>query len=216
MKQRRGAWGAGTTPKLTGIVLAGGLSTRMGQDKASLPWRGSDLLHTVLTKLAPVCAELIVVSNRPRPLSGLVSKVVPDVFVQCGPLAGLHAGLQASSHDYSFVIACDMPYLAADAVTYMAQAAVGYDAAVPFTGGYFHPLHAVYHKNCLPFIEHNLQAGNYKISAFFAEILLRRIMGSELLPFDPQLGMLCNLNTPADIMLLPGLGGIDLDFLSQK
>lgn len=186
---------------LTGIVLAGGLSTRMGRDKASLPWGGEDLLHTVLRALAPVCGELIVVSNRPRTINIAGVAVVADSFAGCGPLAGMHAGLTAASGEYSFVAACDMPYLKSAAVAWMAAAAAGYDAAVPYIDGYYNPLHAVYSRRCLPAIERMLQAGQCRVLDFYPEIRLRPVSAAELAAFDAKLAMLDNLNSPED---LPG------------
>ncbi|SDF62691.1 molybdenum cofactor guanylyltransferase [Sporolituus thermophilus] len=188
--------------KLTGIVLAGGLSTRMGRDKATLPFSGSDLLHTVLARLAPVCDYLLVVSNVPREIRMPDVTVVPDKYPQCGPLAGMHAGLKASVTAYNFLVACDMPFLSSQAVAYMAGAAQGFDAAVPFIDGYYHPLHAIYHQNCLKHIELMLQAGNYRVLDFYPLVALRRIGAAELRRFDPELKTLDNINTPEDLAKL--------------
>ena len=183
---------------LTGIVLAGGLSSRMGRDKASLPWGDSDLLHTVLDRLAPVCSELIVISNVLRTISRPDVRQMADYYPQCGPLAGMQAGLLAAKNEVSFFVACDMPFLCTDAVAFMAGAADGYDAVVPFVGGYFHPLHAIYHRNCLQWIEPMLAAGEYRILNFYPKIRLRRITAAELRQFDPELKTLDNINTPAE------------------
>ncbi len=184
--------------QLTGIVLAGGLSSRMGRDKASLPWADSDLLHTVLDRLAPVCSELIVVTNAARTILRPGVRQVADFYPQCGPLAGMHAGLLAARSGYSFFVACDMPFLSTAAVAFMADATEDYDAVVPFVGGYFHPLHAIYHRNCLPWIEAMLEAGDYQVFNFYPKIRLRRITAAELRRFDPGLKTLDNINTPAE------------------
>lgn len=183
---------------MNGIVLAGGLSTRMGRDKASLPWEGSDLLHTVLGRLEPVCEKLIVVSNISRVIKLPDVTVVADYYPQCGPLAGMHAGLLASDQEYNFFVACDMPFVNAAAVQFMQEAAVGYDAVVPYIDGYYHPLHAVYHKNCLPFIERMLAEGNYRVLDFYHEVKLRRISKEELVRHSADLKMLVNVNTLAE------------------
>ena len=181
---------------VSGIVLAGGLSTRMGRDKASMPWGDRTLLHTVLSKLAPVCSELIVISNIPRKVEEFPVSIIPDKYPQCGPLAGIHAGLLASRYDYSFVVACDMPYLDTCAAGFIIDAAAGYDAAIPFIDGYYHPLHGVYKKSCLPLIEKMLEQGNYKVLDFYDEINLRKITDTEIARFDGELKTLLNINTP--------------------
>lgn len=183
---------------LTGIVLAGGLSTRMGRDKASLPWGEADLLHTVLACLAAVCAELIVVSNVPRSIN-LPARVIPDQYCGFGPLGGIHAGLAAAGHDYAFIAACDMPCVDSRAVACMAGLAAGYDVAVPQVNGLFHPLHAVYHKRCVTVIEDMLGAGISRISDLFPRVKTRIIGERELQPFSAGCAMLRNLNSPEDI-----------------
>ncbi len=190
--------------EMTGIVLAGGRSTRMGRDKATLPWGTSDLLHTVLARLAPVSDQLIVVSNKPRKIAQPGVEVISDRTPGCGPLAGIYAGLSASRLAYSFVAACDMPFLNTGAVAYIRSAAQGYDAAVPLIGGYYNPLHAVYHRNCLPFIERLLAAKNYQVLAFYPAINLRPVSAGELTVFDPGLLTLSNVNTPGDFCRLTG------------
>ena len=188
-----------TSSTLTGIVLAGGLSSRMGRDKASLPWLGRDLLHTVLTALAPVCGRLIVVSNTPRAIALPDVTVVADAYRGCGPLAGIHAGLTAAPGGYSFVAACDMPHIDSRAVAFMAAAAAGHDVAVPFIDGRYNPLHAVYHHRCLPLVEAMLAGGRYRVADLFAAVNVREVSAAELAVFDQELGMLRNINTPEDL-----------------
>ena len=183
---------------MNGIILAGGLSSRMGQDKASLPWGDSDLLHAVLERLAPVCRKLIVVSNTVRNIRFPEVTVVADHYKLCGPLGGMQAGLTASDADYNFIAACDMPYLNTAAVQFIKEAAVGYDAAVPYIDGHYNPLHAVYRQTCLPYIDRMLADGNYRILNFYSQIRLRHILPDELQAFDPELRTLCNVNTPTD------------------
>ena len=186
-------------PMLTGIVLAGGHSLRMGRDKASLPWRDGDLLHAVLAALGPACWRVIVVSNLPRTIARQNVQVVADRYAGCGPLAGIQAGLAASGDDYNFVAACDMPYIDSRAVAYMAAVAAGYDAAVPFIDGHFNPLHAIYHRRCLPAIEAMLRQGCLRITDLYPKIRLRLVSAGELGEFSPDCAMLRNLNSPADL-----------------
>lgn len=184
---------------MTGIVLAGGLSRRMGRDKASLPWGTSDLLHAVLERLIPVCSELIVVTNVPRRILLPEVITVADVFEQCGPLAGIHAGMKAAGCEACAVVACDMPFVKPAAVQYLEQAMAGYDAAVPWIDGY-HPLFAVYRQSCLPFIEQMLAAGNLCVMSFYQFISIRQVSAEELRQYDPDLVSIRNLNTPADLL----------------
>lgn len=181
---------------MNGIVLAGGLSSRMGQDKASLPWGNSDLLNTVLARLAPVCKKLIVVSNTQRLITIPGVQVVADHYKLCGPLGGMQAGLTASDADYNFIAACDMPYLNTQVVAFIREAAENYDAAVPYIDGHYNPLHGVYRQTCLPYIDQMLQDNNYRILNFYSQIKMRHISADELRRYDPDLRTLSNANTP--------------------
>ena len=178
-----------------GIVLAGGLSTRVGQDKASLPWGSSDLLHTVLESLGKVCSERIVVINRPWSSDIPGVTVVSDIIPQCGPLSGIHAGLSACNETHAFVTACDMPFLNPAAVGYLLSLAVDWEAVVPGRDRELEPLFAVYARSCLPAIESLLQQNVRKLQRLFPLIRHRCVDREGFRLFDPELNLFRNINT---------------------
>lgn len=181
---------------MNGIILAGGLSTRMGRDKAALPWRrGGDMLHAVARALAPACRRLIVVSNAPRRLQ-FPARVVPDNFSGAGPLAGIEAGLAASETDLNFVAPCDMPFVTAAVARLLASCADGFDVAVPCVDGYLHPLCGCYRRTCLPFIRRLLAAGRHRVIDLYPLVRLRLVDRDELTPLDGELRFLININDP--------------------
>lgn len=184
--------------RTSGIVLAGGQSSRMGTDKAALPWGESDLLNAQLNMLASVCEELIVVSTIPREILRHEVHLVADQFVGCGPLGGLEAGLAVARTEVCFVTACDMPFLNAGSIQYLVQAAELFDAAVPFVTGGWHPLYAAYQTTCLPLIRSQLQAGRFRLSELLGSLRVRPVAGEELVAFCPELSMLQNINTPEE------------------
>lgn len=183
---------------LTGIVLAGGLSSRMGRDKASLPWDETDLLHTVLGTLAPICGEILVVGSIPRQIRISGVRTVVDQYSGCGPLGGIQAGLSAAANELCFVAACDMPFTDQASVIYLADQAADYDAVVAKTDGHYHPLYAVYRKSCLVPIESLLRTGRCRIIDFYPSIRLREVTAEEMTVFSPDLRMFRNLNSPED------------------
>ncbi|MDF2502089.1 MAG: Molybdopterin-guanine dinucleotide biosynthesis protein [Anaerosporomusa subterranea] len=183
-------------PRPSGIILAGGKSSRMGSDKASLAWGDSDILHRQLTVLATVCDELIVVSNELRYIRFPAVRVVADRYGDCGPLGGLEAGLAAAQPGLCFVVACDMPFLDAGSVSYISQTANGVDAAVPLVDNRWHPLYAAYQTTCLPVIRLQLKAGRLRMSELLSIVRVRTVAAEELLPFSRELLMLQNINTP--------------------
>jgi molybdenum cofactor guanylyltransferase len=183
---------------MTGVVLAGGRNSRMGRDKASLPWQESDFLQVILRELASICDELIVVTNTVRPETLPNVRYVSDIIPQCGPLSGIHAGLVHASSEYAFVTACDMPYISSAAVNYICGQSPGWDAVVPGSADFHEPLFACYAKNCIAAIESLLQSNNRKTQALFPLVRCKHIPLDELKSFDPQLRLLRNINSPAD------------------
>jgi molybdopterin-guanine dinucleotide biosynthesis protein A len=183
---------------MTGIILAGGRNSRMGRDKASLPWQDSDFLHTILQKLSTVCSELIVVSNTLRNENIPGVRFVADIIPQRGPLSGIHAGLSLASSQLSFVTACDMPYIVPEAVSYLAAFASGWDVVVPVSNTYLEPLFACYAKNCVPAIEALFRDNNQRTQALFSRVHCRTVPVEALQKFDPTLRLLRNINSPED------------------
>ncbi|MBP2665098.1 MAG: Molybdopterin-guanine dinucleotide biosynthesis protein [Firmicutes bacterium] len=183
---------------MTGIVLAGGRNLRMGRDKAALPWQGADFLHTILQRLSTVCSELIVVTNNPAPdiIDGV--RYVSDIIPGCGPLSGIHAGLHYASSPISFVIACDMPFVQPAAVSWLFSQAQGWDAVIPIEATFTEPLFACYAKTCIPYIELLLRQDIRKTQRLIQLIRCKSISLNDLRPFDPDLKLLRNINSPTD------------------
>ncbi len=112
---------------VTGVVLAGGASRRMGRDKAFLDLGGRPLIAHVLERMAEVCAETLIEANDRSRYADLGARVVPDIFPGVGVLGGLHAGLAAAQHDLILAVGCDMPFLNPDLLRAFVAWAEGYD-----------------------------------------------------------------------------------------
>jgi len=183
---------------LTGIILAGGRSSRMGQNKALLPLGGRPLITHVLTTLTGLCQEIIIVTNDPTPYAVLPARLVGDIYPGRGALGGIHAGLSASRTELTLVVACDMPFLNPALLRYLVSLAPGYDAVVPRLGDQFEPLHAVYTRRCLPPMERLLAQGPQRVITFYEQIHLRVVEEEELRRLDPELRSFINVNTPEE------------------
>ena len=114
-------------PAVSGVVLAGGVSARMGRDKRFLDLHGVTLLEHVLARLRPIVGELIVVTRGADPLPGLDARMVTDRYPGTGVLAGVHAGLIAARNEWAYVVAGDMPLLNQELLLAMAPLADGFD-----------------------------------------------------------------------------------------
>lgn len=181
---------------MTGIVLAGGESRRMGSDKAFLTLEGAPLIEHVLRVLKSICSHCIIVTNDPQRYASFSAQVVTDKGERRGPLTGIFTGLYHSTEPYNLIVACDMPFLQTSLLSYMAGLAEGYDVVAPKIGEYTEPLHAIYHRRLLPVAEERIQNNDQRISGIYREALVRIVTEEEIDRFDPMHRSFMNLNTP--------------------
>ena len=190
---------------ITAVILAGGLSRRLGRDKAVEPFGGEPLIRRVIGRAANgVGASHVVVvvadAERASPLPLDDDHVTAtDVFPDCGSLGGIYTGIHASSTDWNLVTACDMPFLSAPLLAHMASLRADVDAVVPVIEGRPEPTHALYHRRCLPAIEAKLRAGQLKISGFFGDVNVRYLQEDQVREFDPELLSFFNINRSEDL-----------------
>ncbi len=186
---------------LSGVVLAGGASRRLGVDKATLSFGGRPLLEIVVEKLAAVCAEVIVAcgSRAGGDKPPLPVRFVEDPIPGQGPLAGVQAALTAAPAEFALVVACDMPFLDPRLLAYMAGLPRRYQALVPRVGGRWHPLHAIYARSCLPIIDSLLAQGGNSLEELLSRLDVQALSEDELLRHDPQGLSLFNLNDDRDL-----------------
>jgi molybdopterin-guanine dinucleotide biosynthesis protein A len=186
----------------TGIILAGGKSTRMGRDKAMEPVLGTQLIRRVFDSLKPLAEQVLVVTSR-----GLVSlpypeetDVVTDIYPDKGPLSGIYTGLASARYDYSIVVGCDMPFLNKKLLAHMLEECRDFDAVVPrLSPSTLEPLHAVYSRSCLKTIKAQLEKGVLQIRLLFNEMNVKYIGLQECRLFDPGLLSFFNVNSQADL-----------------
>jgi molybdenum cofactor guanylyltransferase len=192
------------------IILAGGLSRRMGHDKRQLRLWGPDgpslLAHTV-NIVARLCAEVVVVLNDPEAWRELPARLVPDSYPDGGALGGIASGLAAATYAYALAVACDMPLLNPDLLGAMLARPRDYDLLVPRSlepGAArnaldVEPLHAIYTKACLEPMRATLESGRRRIAAFFPQVRVAYVEPDEIRRYDPTGRSFVNVNTPEQI-----------------
>ena len=153
---------------VSGIVLAGGQSSRLGTDKSFVNVNGQSLIERIVDKLARLSDDVIIVTNSPEKYDHLEAKLVGDIYPGKGSLGGIYSGLRAAVNAYSLVVACDMPFLDLNLLRYMILLARGHDVVIPKVRGLPEPLHAIYSKSCLEPIDRLLAQGELKIIDFFS------------------------------------------------
>ncbi len=167
---------------ITGVILAGGKSRRMGQNKALMSLGGKRLVERVVEVMRDVLPEFLMVTN------------TPDVYADLGlPMAIYHVATP-----YCLVVACDMPFLHAAVLRYLITQMTDYDVVVPDVLGELQTLHAIYSKACLQPIERRLETNRLRIVGFFPDVRVRTVTASELEPYDSALLAFQNLNTPEE------------------
>jgi molybdopterin-guanine dinucleotide biosynthesis protein A len=187
------------TNPVSGLILAGGQSRRMGANKAFLEVGGRPIIERVIEQVALVSQEILLLTNTPDEYAHLGYPTVPDAYPGQGSLVGIYSGLEAASHPVALVVACDMPFLNASLLRHMISLAPGHDAIVPRTKQGVEPLHALYSKACLPAMEGLLQRDNLKVIAFYSQVQVRYVEQEEIETLDPQHLSFFNVNSPADL-----------------
>src|SRR5262249_7132515 len=188
-----------STPQpITGVILAGGKSSRMGQNKALMSLGGKRLVDRAVEVMRSVFDALLMVTNTPDVYAELGLPMVPDVWPEKGSLGGVYSALYHVATPYCLVVACDMPFLRAAVLRYLITQMADYDVVVPDVLGELQTLHAIYSKACLQPIERRLETNRLRIVGFFPEVRVRTITASELEPYDPELLAFQNLNTPEE------------------
>ncbi len=185
------------------VINAGGESRRMGQPKALLPVRGKALLAHMVAQLTPVIKTppLIVINDAALLAQSHIETeflAVPDHYPGMGSLGGIASGL-AHCSQWAIMLACDLPFVNAELLAWMADlGSDDWDAIVPQVDGYAQPLHALYHRRCLPAIEARLAADERRVVSFLADVRVRVVTEAEARRWDPTLRSFYNVNTPAD------------------
>jgi molybdopterin-guanine dinucleotide biosynthesis protein A len=141
---------------ITGAVLAGGKSTRMGRDKALLDLQGRAFIQRIAETLQEVFQRVIVISDRGQGYRFLGLPIHGDVLKNCGPLAGIHAALKYSSTDTVFIVSCDLPFLTPAIVKQVVESRTHHDVTLLATTNNVQPLCGLYERRCLPLVEKHL------------------------------------------------------------
>jgi molybdopterin-guanine dinucleotide biosynthesis protein A len=193
---------------VTGIILAGGKSRRMGEDKRFLLVGGRQLYERSLAVLRSLFQDVrIVIAQDSPPLSSGVP-VLRDLVPNCGTLGGIYTGLKESATEHIFAVACDMPFLNIEVIRYLVSLKGTADIVIVRAGDGLQPTHAAYGRRCLPIFEEMVRAGRLKVQDIVGHpsLTVRVVDHGEIRGIDPEGRSFLNVNTPADleaVRLLP-------------
>ena len=185
---------------MTGIILSGGKSLRMGKDKAFIKVKGIPIIERITALFQKLFKETIIVTNHREVYLYLKVTLHEDLIPNAGALGGLYTGLFYSTFPYSFVVACDMPYLRTEVIHHLIEKIKGYDVVVPRTEDGLEPLHALYSKRCVEPIRSVLAEKKTRIIDLYPLVRVRVIEAEEILPVDPGMESFININTPEELI----------------
>ena len=203
-----------TDRPVTGLILAGGKSTRFGSDKASAFLRGRSLLQWAVSAVGPEVTAVVIVKAAGQRLPAIEAcvpiTVVEDQYEGLGPLAGLVTGFAAIRTALCFATSCDAPLLQASVIRLLASRADEADVVVPFVGGFMQPLAAIYRvAACAPVFGEDLHANKLRIVPAYSRLRTVVVNEDDLVAVDPELLSFRNANRPERLAEIESLLGAE-------
>jgi molybdenum cofactor guanylyltransferase len=183
---------------VTGFVLAGGRSSRMGSDKALLAWAGETLLKRTLALARQACGRVFVCGPGER--YGNFGDVIEDTQPGLGPLSGIQAALHATETDLNLILSVDLPLMTSEFLVWLVQQARAGEQRItaPDAGGSLQPLCAVYHREVVGIVDEALAKGDLKVTRLFARTTTCIIGEREIRAAGFESSVFANVNTPGD------------------
>lgn len=184
------------TMRITGIILTGGKSRRMGTDKALLKIDGKLLLDKAVELCCSVCDEVLISSDSAQHERAGIRRI-KDEYKDCGPMSGIYSCMKHSSNEWNFVMSVDAPFVEVDFIEFMLKNTDKFEAVVPVHDGKKEPLIALYHQGTKPVFRSLLDEGNYKMHFLLEKVSANFLMVEEWLVRFPKI--FNNLNTLEDL-----------------
>jgi len=187
--------------KITGIILAGGKSSRMGKDKGTCNFKNRPLVEYAIEVLRPFCGELLLSANNIESYKKYAMEVVPDEVSSIGPLGGIYTCLRKSKSEHNIILSCDTPFITKELIEYIIENIDSdYKVVAPLhRHNFIEPLCAYYSKDLIPEFEDCIKNEDYKLLRLLKSVKMKTLkIDSKLEFFSPKL--FNNLNTPEDLL----------------
>jgi molybdenum cofactor guanylyltransferase len=182
----------------TGIILAGGESSRMGSDKGLQNLCGKPLIQYSIEALSGLCTDIII-SSSSSAYQEFGYQVVKDEFPGIGPMGGIYSALKQSKTDANLVLSCDLPFVSKELLSFILKSASGFQVAVPWQGDrHYEPLCGFYSLSLLSQISAYIQKGNYKLPDLFEKISINRLIINDSMYFYTA-DLFFNVNSKHDL-----------------
>lgn len=182
--------------KITGIILAGGLSSRMGTDKGFIHYKGHTLIELSLHIVKPYCSEVLISANN-KTYSNFELPVIPDEIKGIGPLGGILGCLKKAMFEKTLITACDMPSIESGIVKSLLEASHKADAVyLKLPSGMIQSLPLVLSKNTIQIIESQIQQRQYALHKLIQECIRSELLRSKDIVIEKEIK---NINTQKDL-----------------
>jgi molybdopterin-guanine dinucleotide biosynthesis protein A len=195
---------------ITGVILSGGKSLRMGEDKAFIRIEGTPIIERILLLFQGLFEEVIIITSQKDHYQYSGVNVYEDLIPNLGALGGLYTGIARSSFPYSFVVACDMPFLNRAVIEHLTERTGDFDVIIPKTEDGLQPLHALYSKECLTAIGEILKKKKSRIIDLFPLVRVNIVEEKGFHSLDPKRLSFINLNTREDLLIFRKKGLTDV------
>lgn len=189
---------------MTCAILAGGKSTRMGQDKATTKIGEKPLIRLVYDRVKEVFDEVIILSKVHDTIENIDAPVLKDVVLFGNSMAGITSALLYSKTPYIFVVACDMPFLSIEAFNYMVNEATGEDIIIPKTNLGFEPLHAIYNRSCIAHFFRLIGQDKLKVTGILPFVSVKELKEQPCF-FRNGSSVFTNINVIKDLSMLEAI-----------
>jgi molybdenum cofactor guanylyltransferase len=183
------------TSDITGFILAGGKSRRLGTDKALLTFQGKPLLKHMIGLIEPLC-DKVVISGQNSDYTSFGVEMVPDLYSDSGPIAGIFSALKYSSSDWNLLVGVDVPFVNKELLLLLISNIRKYDCIIPMHTSGVEPLIGFYHRRISPVVEELIKAGDYRLTNLLSKLNTRYVDCNDLIKKYPRLFM--NINRMED------------------
>lgn len=148
------------------IILAGGKSSRMGQDKGMMNFDGAPMVKSIIHTAKKITDHIIIIANNPE-YNQFNYPVYQDKVKDIGPIGGIYTGLLHSNFDKNIILSCDSPFVNPALLKFLVDNSDDHDVTVPVNQGRSHQLIGIYSKNCLQILKNQIELGKYRIRDAF-------------------------------------------------
>jgi molybdopterin-guanine dinucleotide biosynthesis protein A len=182
---------------VTGIILSGGKSSRMGQDKGLMELKGKPMIQYVIDQLSPVCRQILIGANHGE-YKKFGYPVVQDIIKDIGPAGGIISCLRHSLHHKNMVLACDLPFISSEFLIRLLELSSNYDITVPDTGHSIQPLCGIYDICIQEKLKILVGQGEYSMRRLLRHFSIN-VVRQEQVPDIDFNQVLLNINTRNDL-----------------